>query len=70
MAGTKKHGPENYISNGMGIPAHDYIVNTYDGNNNILNATYKLGGSTGEIVGVLEMTYDGNNNVLTIERTV
>lgn len=66
---TKKYGEENYISNGMGIPAHDYISNTYDGSGNVLTSTYRLGGASGDIVAVLNMTYDGSGNLLTIERT-
>jgi len=69
MAGTQKFGEENWFSNLMGIPAYDYLSNTYDGNNNITSTTYRLGGSGGSIVAVVAMTYDGNNNLLTVERT-
>jgi hypothetical protein len=34
-------------SGGFNIPTHDYVVNTYDGANNLLTATYKRGGSGG-----------------------
>lgn len=68
MAATKKYGDENYISNLMGIPAYDYVSNTYDGNNNLINTEYRLGGSSGDVVAVVAMTYDGNNNLLTVER--
>lgn len=70
MAGTKKYGDENYISNNMGIPAYDYIANTYDVNDNLTQIVYRLGGSTGTIVATVVMTYDGSNNLLTVERTV
>lgn len=70
MAGTKKYGDENYISNNMGIPAYDYIANTYDVNDNLTQVVYRLGGSTGTIVATVVMTYDGSNNLLTVERTV
>jgi len=69
MVGTKKYGEENYISNLMGIPAHDYIENTYDANNNIIATTYKIGGSSGDVVAIVGITYDANNNPLTVERT-
>ena len=67
---TKPHAAENNYSNLMGIPAHDYVANVYDGSNNLSYATYRLGGSSGTIVGIVTMTYDGNNNLLTAERTV
>lgn len=70
MAGTRKFGEENYIANGLGIPAHDYISNTYDGSNNLTQTVYRLGGSSGDIVATLVMTYDGSNNLLTVTRTV
>jgi hypothetical protein len=53
----------------LGIPSHDYVVNTYDGANNLLTATYKRGGASGKIVATLTMTYDGNNNLLTVTRS-
>ena len=68
MAGTKKFGEENYIPNPMGVPAHDYINNEYT-EGNLTTVTYRLGGSTGDIVAVLVMTYDVDGNVLTVERT-
>jgi len=70
MAGTRKYGEENYIANGLGIPAHDYISNTYDGSNNLTQTEYYLGGSGGTNVATIVMTYDGNGNLLTVERTV
>ena len=69
MSGTKKFGEENYIANGMGIPAYDYISNSYSPDGSLIEVTYRLGGSSGDIVAVLEMTYDGDGNVLTVERT-
>ena len=67
---TKQHAAENNYSNLMGIPAHDYIGNVYDGSNNLLYTTYRLGGSSGTVVGIVTMTYDVNNNLLTAERIV
>lgn len=65
---TKKYSNENYISNQMGIPAYDYIENTYDVDDNLINTKYYRGGSEGELVAEIEMTYDVNNNLLTVER--
>ena len=67
---TRAFGEENIISNGLGIPAHDYISNTYDGSDNLTDTIYRLGGSTGTIVAHLVMTYDANNNLLTVDRVV
>ena len=64
------HAQSNYIANGLGIPAHDHIANTYDGAGNLLRVEYCMGGATGTIVGVLDMTYDGNGQLLTITRSV
>jgi hypothetical protein len=69
MSIVTKYGKENYIANGMGIPAHDYIANTYNGDGNLTAVTYKIGGASGEVVAILEMTYDVSNNLLTVERT-
>ena len=43
---TNKYARELDISNPMGIPAYDFIVNTYSGTN-IATTTYKRGGSSG-----------------------
>jgi hypothetical protein len=64
---TKQHAAENNYSNLMGIPAHDYIANVYDGQN-LSYTTYRLGGPSGDVVGIVTMTYDGNNNLLTAQR--
>jgi hypothetical protein len=54
---------------GFEIPTHDYIVNTYDGANNMLTSTFKRGGASGRTVATLTMTYDANNNLLTVTRS-
>jgi len=54
----------------LGIPAHDYISNTYDGSNNLTQTVYYIGGSGGTIVATIVMTYDGNGNLLTVDRTI
>ena len=66
---TKKFGEVNYMSNGMGIPAHEYISYTYDSSNNVTLATYKLGGASGTTVATVAYTYDSSNNVTAIDRT-
>ena len=53
------------MSNPLGIPAHDFINNTYvDGNLTVVE--YKLNNVT---VATLTMTYDVSGNVLTVTRT-
>lgn len=54
---------------GLEIPTHDYIVNTYDGANNMLTSTFKRGGASGKVVATLTMTYDANNNLMTVTRS-
>jgi hypothetical protein len=53
---------------GLSIPAHDYIVQTYTGVN-LTNVVYKNGGAGGTIVATLDMTYDGNDNLLTVTKS-
>lgn len=55
---------------GLGIPLHDYFINTYDTNNNLLTTTYKVGGAGGTVVAIVTMTYDSNNNLLTATKTI
>ena len=62
-------GGDAVAREGLEIPTHDCIVNTYDGANNLLTATYKRGGSSGKTVAILTMTYDGNNNLITVTRS-
>lgn len=69
MVGVSRWSEEIGISNPMGIPAHDYISNSYDASDNLIMVTYKLGGSSGTTVAVLEMTYDASQNLITVERT-
>lgn len=66
---TDKHGSENFIANGLGIPAHDYIANTYDGGGNLSTVTYRFGGATGDIVAVLDLAYDGSNRLTSVTRS-
>jgi hypothetical protein len=69
MAYVLPGGGDAVAREGFEIPTHDCIVNTYDGANNLLTATYKRGGTSGKTVAVLTMTYDGNNNLLTVVRS-
>ena len=69
MAYVLPGGGDAFPRQGLDIPTHDTIVNTYDGANNLLTATYKRGGASGKTVAVLTMTYDGNNNLLTVIRS-
>ena len=52
---------------GLEIPTHDYIANTYTGAN-VTTQVYKRGGASGTVVATLTMTYDGSN-LLTVTRT-
>ena len=65
---TNKYARELDISNPMGIPAYDFIVNTYSGDN-IATTTYKRGGTSGTSVAVVSYTYDGSDNLLTVTRS-
>jgi len=65
----KKFDRVTDLSNPLGIPAHDFISNTYDVNGNVTSVQYKLGGSSGVLVMTLTMTYDANGNVLTVTRS-
>lgn len=69
MAKNSRYSADNFIVNGMGIPAHDFLINTWSGTN-LTRTTYKLGGSTGKIVAIVDSTYDVNNNLITTERTL
>ena len=65
---TNKYARELDISNPMGIPAYDFIVNTYSGTN-IASTTYKRGGTSGTTLAVVSHSYDGCNNLLTVTRS-
>lgn len=67
---TKRYGQENYIANGMGIPAHDYIDITNNGDGNATQIQYYLGGSGGTLVAQVDMTYDVNGALETVTRSV
>lgn len=66
---AKKFDASNYIANGFGIPAHDFIKNTYDVNDNVIQVDYYSGGvqDSGELVASLVLTYDIKGNLETVE---
>lgn len=54
----------------MGVGPHDYVDYTYDGNGNVTDIRYYLGGeqASGTLVGHIQYTYDGNGNIASAER--
>ena len=51
---------------GFAAPATaDYAGFTYTGSN-LITVVYKQGGSSGTVVGTLNLTYDGSNNVTSV----
>ena len=54
--------------NGLSVPAHDFINNTYDGKN-LTKVEYYVGGAGGTLVATVDMTYDVNGNVITVSRS-
>lgn len=61
-------GGDAVIRQGLEIPTHDYIVNTYTGSN-LTQTVFKRGGASGKTVATLTMTYDGSSNLLTVTRS-
>ena len=47
----------------------DYVSCTYDANDNMTQAVFKTGGSTGTTVATLNMTYDANDNLSTVTKS-
>ena len=62
-------GGDASMREGLEIPTHDYISNTYDANNNLTTAVHKRGGASGKTVATLTMTYDASDNLLTVTRS-
>jgi hypothetical protein len=67
---VKPYGDTNYISNPMGIPAHDFIKLTYDGTGNLTKIEYFIGENqdSGTKVAEQVITYNGSGNLVTVER--
>jgi hypothetical protein len=61
-------GGDAVARDGLEIPTHDFITNTYTGSN-LTQTVFKRGGSSGKTVATLTMTYDGSNNLLTVTRS-
>jgi len=61
-------GGDAVARDGLEIPTHDYIANTYTGTN-LTEAVFRRGGASGKVVATLTMTYDGSNNLLTVARS-
>ena len=57
----------NDILTNFKIPSYDYIGLTYvdggNGDGEIETVTYRKGGSTGDVVGMLVLTYDASNRI-------
>ena len=61
-------GGDAVMRDGLEIPTHDFIQNTYTGSN-LTKVEFKRGGSGGKVVATLDMTYDGSDNLLTVTRS-
>lgn len=59
----------NLATRGLNLPAYDYLINTYNGSQQLVTTTYKIGGSGGTTVATLTYTYDGNGNVETVTKS-
>jgi len=68
---AKRFGTHESAFGNMGIPPHDYVENTYAGNN-LITVKYYRGGvqAAGQQVGQVDLTYDGSNQLLTVTRSV
>jgi hypothetical protein len=61
-------GGDAVARDGLEIPTHDFITNTYTGSN-LTQTVFKRGGSSGKTVATLTLTYDESNNLLTVTRS-
>jgi hypothetical protein len=61
-------GGDAVAREGLEIPTHDYVSNTYTGNN-ATQTVFKRGGADGVVVATLTRTFDGSNNLLTVTRS-
>lgn len=61
-------GGDAVTRQGLEIPPHDYVSNTYTGSN-LTQTVFKRGGASGITVATLTMTYDGSNNLLTVTKS-
>ena len=61
-------GGDAVARDGLEIPTHDYIANTYTGSD-LTQTVFRRGGASGKIVATLTLTYDGSDNLLTVARS-
>ena len=61
-------GGDAVARDGLEIPTHDYIANTYTGSE-LTQTVFRRGGASGKIVATLTLTYDGSNNLLTVTKS-
>ena len=61
-------GGDAVAREGLEMPTHDYIANTYTGSN-LTQTVFRRGGASGKIVATLTLTYDGSDNLLTVTRS-
>lgn len=68
---AKKFGTHESAFGNMGIPPHDYVENTYTGNQ-LITVKYYRGGvqAAGKHVGQVDLTYDGAGNLITVTRSI
>lgn len=53
---------------GIGIPAYDYLQNSYT-SGNLTQVVYKSGGASGTTVATLTLSYDGSGNLTSVTKT-
>ena len=56
------------VTEGLTIPAHNYIALSYTGSN-LTGVVYKTGGSGGTTVATLVLGYDGSNNLTSVTKS-
>jgi hypothetical protein len=61
-------GGDAVARDGLEIPTHDYIANTYTGSD-LTQTVFRRGGASGKIVATLTLTYDGSSNLLTVTKS-
>ena len=64
MAEVINEGPLQ-VTQGLAIPAHDYVLHSYSGGNpQPSQSVYRSGGALGEVVATVTRTFDGSNRLL------
>lgn len=69
MAIVRPYADTNYITNPMGVPAHDFVKLEYL-NDNLSAVEYFIGENqdSGTKVARQELSYDGSGNLVSVER--